>query len=168
LEGQKAADFCQHLEQNSQRYNGFNLLFGDAEELFYFGSATAPEPKVQQLPAGLYGLSNAVLDVDWPKVRLGKRRFETVVTAEDVEFDVLRGLMGDRRQAPDEALPQTGVPIEWEKLLSSLFIVSPAYGTRATTVFTLNEDGRYEFSESRFQASGELDGFAQEQFATEQ
>lgn len=165
LEGQTQPSFCEHLEQQAGRYNGFNLLFGDSDNLLYFGSSQAAEPRVQTLSPGLYGLSNAVLDAEWPKVLLGKRRFETVVNAETVEFDVLRGLMGDRRQAPDEALPKTGVPIEWERMLSSLFIVSPAYGTRATTVFTLDNDGCYEFSESRFQASGELDGFTQETFA---
>lgn len=167
LDGQPQPVFCQHLEQHSGRYNGFNILFGDAETLHYFGSSAESPAGVTDLQPGLYGLSNAGLDADWPKVRLGKRRFETVVQAAEVEFDVLRGLMGDRRQAPDAALPETGVPLEWERMLSSLFIVSPAYGTRATTVFTLDGDGRYQFTESRFQASGELAGFTQEQFAVE-
>lgn len=165
LEGQQKAAFCQQLEQSYGRYNGFNLLFGDDEVLFYFGSASGTEPSVQTLGPGIYGLSNASLDVEWPKVLLGKRRFQSLLSAESLDFDVLRGLMADRRQAPDQSLPDTFVPQDWERLLSSLFIVTPAYGTRATTVFSLDQSGRYNFSESRFLPSGELDGFTQESFA---
>ncbi|MDD9893796.1 MAG: NRDE family protein [Gammaproteobacteria bacterium] len=164
LEGEEQEVFCNHLESAAEDYNGFNLMFGDTAQLYYFGSAISPA-KVQTLAPGLYGLSNGVLDEAWPKVKLGKRRFETVVGAEEVGFDVLRGLMSDRRKAPDEALPNTGVPREWESLLSSLFIVSPAYGTRATTVFTLSNSGQSEFIETRFDSTGEVTGQTQEAFA---
>lgn len=164
LEGESTDSFSLHLNNDANAYNGFNLVFGDAKSLYYFGSAEE-KPVVRSLAPGLYGLSNGLLDEPWPKVKLGKRRFETVMQAEKIEFDVLRGLMSDRRPSPDEFLPNTGVPKELERLLSSLFIVSPSYGTRATTVLTRDAAGHCEVIETRYDAAGEVDGYSQEHFA---
>lgn len=166
LTGESSVDFQQHLEADAAIYNGFNLLFGDVKNLHYFGNRSQTR-KVQPLAAGIYGLSNALLDVPWPKVLLGKRRFETLVAYDDVELDVLSGLMTDRRPAPDGALPSTGMPIELERLLSSLFIVSPAYGTRATTVVTFDAKQQAAFKETRYAPSGAVSGEDLQRFAIE-
>ncbi len=65
-------------------------------------------------------------------------------------------LLADTRQACDFELPQTGVAPEWEKLLSSAFIRSPSYGTRASTVLRVRHDGRFDLSERSFDASGPI------------
>lgn len=157
LQGEPIADFQQHLESEATLYNGFNLLFADLNQLYYFSNRSEAR-KLQTLGPGIYGLSNALLDADWPKVKLGKRRFENLVAYDEVDAEVLRGLMTDRRQAPDEFLPSTGVPIELERLLSSLFIVSPAYGTRATTVLTINKQQQIGFTETRYEPTGMASG----------
>lgn len=168
LEGEAQAEFCQHLETSADAYNGFNLLFGDVQQLLYFGSTT-DSAVVQTLAPGIYGLSNGALNEQWPKVKLGLRRFESAVEASpEIDIEVLTGLMADRRTAPDKLLPQTGVPLEWERMLSSLFIVSPAYGTRATTVFGIGANGTVNFKESRFSPSGDLAGETHRQFELEQ
>ncbi|MNT36830.1 hypothetical protein D3C72_1729370 [compost metagenome] len=63
-------------------------------------------------------------------------------------------LLADERQAADFELPSTGVAPEWEKLLSSAFIRSPMYGTRASTVLRVRHDGRFDLSERSFDAGG--------------
>ena len=56
--------------------------------------------------------------------------------------EALLELLADRQRAADSELPSTGVPLEWERLLSSIFIASPGYGTRASTALLHHADGR--------------------------
>lgn len=87
--------------------------------------------------------------------RAGLRR---LVDDDRIEPDALFELLSDRRPAPEEELPHTGVPLEWERLLSSAFIVDPRYGTRASTVVLVGAAGRHEFEERRFDQDGEVEG----------
>lgn len=177
LEGEVLTSFSNHLEQDSAIYNGFNLLFGEvgsgtsvgSSKLWYFGNHKQP-CQVRRLAAGTYGLSNASLDTPWPKVVAGRQAFENVL-AKDLALmplsHELTTLMSNPAQASDEALPQTGVPLEWERLLSSLFIVSPAYGTRATTaicVENVNAVVSVCFAERQYAASGKPAAECDEQF----
>lgn len=181
LEGEALTSFGAHLEQDSRIYNGFNLLFGeigDVSQLFYFqnhsdtpSSDFPSQPcRLQPLEAGVYGLSNASLDSAWPKVEKGRAAFERML-AEDVTPDTLPAellaVMSDATPAADNALPQTGVPLEWERMLSSLFIVSPAYGTRATTAVCVEQHTaavNVRFVERQVAPSGESAGEHSEQF----
>ena len=166
LQGEPATQFIAELEQ-ADYYNGFNLLFGDREQLYYF-SNRSEQKTVQTLAPGIYGLSNGLLDEPWPKVRLGKRRFDAVLEQANLDVEVLSGLMRDRRPAPDDSLPSTGVPLALERMLSSLFIVSPGYGTRATTVFAYDLGGSVTFNELRYDPAGNEAGQANESFKLEQ
>jgi len=67
-------------------------------------------------------------------------------------------LLADREPADDATLPATGVPRERERMLSSAFIVSPDYGTRCSTVFTLARDGSANVVERSFDAAGNMTG----------
>jgi uncharacterized protein with NRDE domain len=64
-------------------------------------------------------------------------------------------VLADRRPAPDDRLPDTGVGIEWERLLSSRFIASPQYGTRSSTLVLVEGNGRIRFVERSFDAQGQ-------------
>ena len=61
---------------------------------------------------------------------------------------------------PDPALPATGVSLEWERLLSAIFVQSETYGTRAATVLIRNLDGRVVLEERGFNLRGEPEGVA--------
>ena len=87
-----------------------------------------------RLGTGLYGLSNALLDTKWPKVETGKEKFKQIIEEESLDYEALMSFMYDKTLAPDEKLPETGIGYEKEKLLSSMFIELPGYGTRNTTV----------------------------------
>ena len=56
--------------------------------------------------------------------------------------DALLRLLVDRTPAPDAELPDTGVPLEWERWLSPIFIDAPGYGTRSSTVLLVDNSGR--------------------------
>lgn len=139
------------LAGNLQHYSGFNLLVGDAHELWYFNSHTGvPE----QLSAGVYGLSNAALNTPWPKLVRARSALHECLSAPETE-DLLR-LLSDAQPAADAELPSTGVPYEWEKRLSSVFIASADYGTRASTALIRRADGSAQIIERRFGPIGAL------------
>ena len=64
-------------------------------------------------------------------------------------------------------MPSTGVSREWERLLSSPFIVSATYGTRCTTVVTVGRDGNVRLVERSFDPSGKPTGDVDYRFALE-
>jgi uncharacterized protein with NRDE domain len=127
-------------------YNGFNLLLGDATgngRLLAFSNVSMEK---HELAPGVYGLSNALLDTPWPKVGAGKTALEAALAALPDETGLWR-LLRDDTIHPDDALPATGVPLAWERLLSAAFIRGAGYGTRCSTVLKVGADGTASFDE---------------------
>jgi uncharacterized protein with NRDE domain len=133
-------DYLQHLAASANRYQGYNLLLGDAENLYWFSNEGATDPRNgQPLSPGIYGLSNGLLDASWPKTVSAKAQFASLLcqtAPDDAYFDML----SDTTRASDCRLPKTGVSLEWERLLSPICIESADYGTRASTLVRLNGD----------------------------
>lgn len=59
-------------------------------------------------------------------------------------------MLGDRTIADDQQLPETGVGVVWERILSPIFITSPTYGTRSSTLIFIDLDDRVSFMEKTF------------------
>jgi uncharacterized protein with NRDE domain len=96
----------------------------------------------------VHGLSNALLDTPWPKVERGREDLARILAGPEAELESgLFRTLALRDPAPDARLPDTGVGLEWERLLSSLFISMPGYGTRASTLLLVRHDGRVRFIE---------------------
>lgn len=131
-------------------YNGFNLLLGDGRRLVAFSNVTHER---HELAPGLYGLSNALLDTPWPKVGAGKTALEAALAHLPDEHR-LWALLRDDRTHPDHTLPATGVPLEWERLLSAAFIRGTDYGTRSSTVLTVSAGGVVTFDEQSWLPGG--------------
>ena len=123
--------------------NGYNLLAADGENLWW-SSNIGGEPRA--LAPGVYGVSNHLLDTPWPKVGAGKTALAQALDRLP-DDEPLFCLLQDDGIHPDEHLPQTGVPLDWERLLSSAFVRSPGYGTRGSTVLSINRDGSIAFDE---------------------
>ena len=120
------------------RHSGFNLLAADFSSGDCFWASNRSRYPVR-LAKGVYGLSNASLDTPWPKVQALKARLRSAVaaaTSVDALAQRLFDALADRAVAPDDTLPQTGVPLAWERRLSAAFIASPDrhYGTRCSTL----------------------------------
>ena len=149
----------EYLEEVTARrgeYRDFNLLVGQGATVVYGGSRI---PSPRKLSPGIYGLSNADLDTPWPKVVRARTRASTLLGAEEpISPDPFFALLSERAVAPDEELPDTGVGLDWERALSSAFIVTPEYGTRASTVVILRADGLLEMAERSFGPGGRLLG----------
>lgn len=148
-------------------YGGFNLIFGEVlgeRPQLHFLSNRVPGPT--PLPPGIYGLSNHGLDTPWPKLVRARDGLRDCLAADDPDLDDLFDVLGDRRQAADDALPETGVPYDWEKLLSAVFITSPVYGTRSSTVISFATDGTGMLEERAFDATGASSGVSRIEFRT--
>jgi len=106
-----------------------------------------------ELAPGIHGLSNHQLDTPWPKVGAGKTALEAALGGLPDEAPLFR-LLRDDTIHPDSALPATGVPLEWERLLSAAFIRSPDYGTRSSTIVMANDSGQVTFAEQTWLPDG--------------
>ncbi|WP_046173404.1 NRDE family protein [Domibacillus indicus] len=128
-----APAFLEELDREKNRYPGFNLVAGTQDELYAYGSRSGE--KAYLLPAGIHAVSNAFMNTPWPKTARVKKKMAGALNSREELFHML----GDRSAAADQALPHTGVPIEWERLLSPVFIESETYGTRSSTILEINE-----------------------------
>ncbi|MCD5997017.1 NRDE family protein [Pseudomonas sp. CDFA 602] len=146
---QSVEDYLTDIAGRAQEYTGFNLLAGDAERLFYLSSI---DPIPQLLGDGVYGLSNAGLNTPWPK--LLKTRSALIAQLENPQPAALLTMLNDAERPPEAELPDTGVGLATEALLSSAFIASPHYGTRASTVLIVQADGARQMIEHSFGPCG--------------
>ena len=137
------ASYLHELKADAKHYAGFNLIIGDSKELFWFSNETL---HAQILQPGVYGLSNGSLDTPWPKVNLAKTQFEKLMQ-QSAPDQAYFELLADTTPAPDHSLPQTGVSLEWERLLSSIFIQSDIYGTRVSSLIKCHVDGTAHLTE---------------------
>jgi uncharacterized protein with NRDE domain len=143
-----AAEYVAKID--GSQYSGFNLLLGDGEHLIYCSNR---DGKPRLLTPGIYGLSNHLLDSPWPKLVAARERFAKALPRLPDESAFFE-LLADQTIVADENLPRTGVPMEWERLLSAIFVKSESYGTRASTVLRKSADGNITVHENSFGPHG--------------
>jgi uncharacterized protein with NRDE domain len=136
--------YLSRVAESGALYNGFNLLTGTADALWYYSNYAN---RIQKLSNGVFGLSNHLLDTPWPKVHKGKSRFASIVDNSEIDKDDLFSLLYNEELASDNALPDTGLSRERERALSAMFIKTPDYGSRSSTVILIGRDNRLSFSE---------------------
>lgn len=151
-------DYLAALEGEAGDYGGFNLLLADAESLWY--ATNRATPFARALSPGIHGLSNELLDTPWPKLRRVRRGFEAWLEGGgSAESGELFALLGDRAPATEaEGLPSTGLEPEWERTLSSPFVLHETYGTRCSTIVAIEPTGGCYLAERRFDPRGALSG----------
>lgn len=145
--------FLATLYNQRHEYSGFNLLLGDGRQLCHFNSRSGLTTVLEE---GVHGISNADLNTPWPKLQRAQHALHACLP--DAPPEALLQLLSDSRQAADEHLPDTGIGLPSERLLSSVFIASPAYGTRASTALSMDANGNWQMIERSFGPQGELLG----------
>jgi uncharacterized protein with NRDE domain len=131
-------DYMQQLMIKNNQYPGYNLLAGDVGDLYYYSNIGQ---NLQKLESGIYGISNDLLNTEWPKVKIGKDGLTRIIYGnQDSLIEQLFTLLQKADPAPDDILPKTGVSLEWERRLSPLFIKSKTYGTRSSTIMLMSEN----------------------------
>ncbi len=145
-----AEQYLERVSRRASEYNGFNLFVADATGLFYFSNR---DGEARRLGPGTYGLSNHLLDTPWPKVTELKPRLDAAIR-DPLDPEAIRRILADRGVAPDAALPDTGVGLERERMLSAAFVISDAYGTRSTTALSVDANRKVRFNEWSFGPGG--------------
>lgn len=150
----------EYLRAVGAGYNPFNMIFGDGKRLAVYESVRGAG---RELGAGIYGLSNHLLDTPWPKVRIAKSRLAAALQDLD-DDDAVLGLLRDDRKAADDELPQTGITLEWERMVSSAFIRARDYGTRCSTIVRIDAVGGASFDEWSWDREGAETGRTSHRF----
>ena len=149
LTGNSSAEhYLKAVSKKSEAYNGFNLIAGDPSGLYYYSNRAT---RVRQLRPGLYGISNHLLNTAWPKIQKGKGLLKGQLSGrEKIDIEKIWGILADRSLPADKALPDTGVGLQWERILAPLFISSPDYGTRSSSIVLMEYSGQITFMERTF------------------
>ena len=141
------SQYLQELAPRASDFNGFNLVVANRTEVCYFSNR---QPGRKRLSTGIYGLSNHLMDTPWPKVVRGKNAVAEIMQRPFLSSDVFFNLLGDTQTASDDALPNTGMDIEFERLLSAAFIQGKVYGTRSSTILLINRNNRLKLEERSY------------------
>ena len=142
-------------------YAGFNLLTANTESLAYISNRGDP---LAALDDGIYGLSNASLDTPWSKVERSKERMRRLLDDDDINESSLLELLGDRSTV-EEDVYAAHLSEEQARAITAPFIVSDSYGTRCSTVVTIDTAGHVSFTEQRFDRDGAITGASRYSFA---
>ncbi|MGA7828239.1 MAG: NRDE family protein [Geobacteraceae bacterium] len=142
------AEYLERLQQRSHDYNGYNIIFGNWENLICYSNRGEVPPLLQP---GIHGLSNHLLDTPWPKVIRGKSALAEILSrGAEPAVEEIFSLLAERSIPDDNLLPDTGVGLETERLLAPLFITGPAYGTRSSSIILINKAAEVTFHERTY------------------
>lgn len=145
--------YMERVMSSAQSYAGFSLIAGDLGRLYFCSNRSTG---IEEIPPGVHGLSNHLLNTPWPKVKRGKQRLTELRGADKTELiRELFNLLGDRSVAPDVELPDSGIGLQRERELSPAFVTGDSYGTRASTVLLVDRDDEVTFIERVFGEQGE-------------
>lgn len=140
-------NYLDRVKENSADFDGFNLLVSDGNRLFYY-SNYGKEPS--ELPEGIYGLSNGLLNDPWPKTQLAKKQIQDSLLEPSAER--LLSILKSEEKYPENLLPKTGVSTEMEVDLSAQLIrIPPSYGTVSTSAVLRNNQGLTIVKERTFE-----------------
>lgn len=150
--------YLNSLQATAAHYQGFNLIVGDITQLYYFSNQNR---EIIPLCPGMHGISNHLLNTAWPKVELAKNLLASYLAITDeLDMTALFRILTDDSIPADRDLPNTGVGLQLERALSAIFIDYPraGYGTRASTVITLDNENLLHFYERTF-LNGQRDNY---------
>ena len=156
---QTNTELAAYCDDQAEQYEGYNLVKLSGREGWYYSNRD-PQPG-RRVFRGSYGVSNHLLQSPWPKLVRQRQRLDQMLAHRADHFttgqlhDALIDQLRDSEPAPDHLLPDTGVGIQFERFLSPPFIVGPTYGTRATTVVTVDDQGHCCVTEQAWQPGGE-------------
>lgn len=153
-----------YLERiDGSAYAGFNLIVGDGEDAAYLSNR---DGGVRALAPGLYGLSNALLDGPWDKVERSKRALATLLERNAIYERTVLGLLNDRAPGPVDEAETARLGEATARAITAPFIVTPEFGTRCSTVVTMDDRLRWRLLERRFDAQGEAVGESRFSFSS--
>lgn len=153
---QDSYSYLKKVSLEGHLYNGFNLLTAEfkakEDTMCYYGNRGSAEP-IHLKSAGIYGLSNSLLETPWNKLQQGKRLFTSVVDQtlprEGLIQELIKVLNNEELNTPDLAQESQGQGYSSQMLraLSAVCVRSPHYGTRTNTIILVDASGNVNFTE---------------------
>lgn len=141
-------EYLESVKANQTDYDGFNLLVSDGKQLLYFSNFGED---ILEVPVGIHGLSNGLLNDPWPKSVLAKKQLNEEIN-NIPKTESLLSILTSKETFPIQKLPDTGVPKEMEIGLSSQFIrLGSDYGTVSSSALVLKKSGDVTFKERSFE-----------------
>ena len=151
ISAQAPADYLKAIENSGKNYNGFNLVIGDINQLWWYSNK---KKNVLKIETGIHGISNHLLDTPWPKIKKTRSGLHDILnTSGPIDPEDIFRLLADTNHPKDDDLPDTGVGREWERVLSSVFVSSEIYGTRSSAVILLDNFGNLTFFERTYKTN---------------
>ena len=135
--------------------NPFNLFHADAKAAWHLSNH--PSPLRRALAPGIHGLSNGAHDEPWAKTRALEAALASWLAADEADFAPLLAALRDETELPGKGP---------ELRFSPVFIRNPLYGTRCSTVVTIDGAGHGRIFERRFDAEGTATGETELTFTT--
>ncbi len=140
-----ARTYAREVSREAERYSGFNLLLADRGGVHCV--TNRGDERLTELAPGCHGLGNDHLNAMEPKVTGGVAEFGRRLVGE-LETDELFALLADDEPAA-EAEPRG---TDLDRVRSARFIRGDVYGTRSSTVLTVERSGTITFEERSFDA----------------
>lgn len=142
-----AQEYFLSIKDSLKYYNGFNLILGSIDNLFYLSSIAG---EIKEITPGIHALSNAFLDTPWFKVENSKLKLKDAINNNQISEESLMQILDDKNFAEIENLPDTGIGKDLEKVLSSIFIKTENYGTRCSTILLVDNLNNVKFVEKSY------------------
>lgn len=142
--------YLKSIKTNHNAYDPFNLVLGSLDALWFYSNMNN---RTSKIVPGIHGLSNAFLNTPWYKVVKAKERLSELIY-KDFIIEELFSILDDREIPPDSLLPDTGVPKDLERTLSTIHIDTPTYGTLFKTAILIRKDGLVTYYEKKLESTG--------------
>jgi len=149
-------DYLADVQSRAEEYRGFNLLLSDGQSVFYFSNR---DNEIRRIQRGYYGLSNQLLDCDWPKVIAGRHLLEQQLANQQLANE-----QGRCDHTLSENLFRLLAYQGDGAAHTARFILGDTYGTSVSTVVKLGSD-TINFEERGFDSVGLATGTVRYSFA---
>ncbi len=149
ISNERPSDYIDQLSKNHDSYGGFNILLANDQQFFHYNNMLDEK---NEIPPGTHSLSNHTLNTPWPKAQRGKKELNEYLQTHPSHVcpKEIFNILANEEVAEDQFLPSTGVDLELERALSPLFIKTPHYGTRSSTVLMVDREKNVQFIERSY------------------
>lgn len=143
--------FLTKLKLSYRNYNPYNILFGNVNTTHHYSNISNNSTLLND---GIHGLSNHLMDSPWPKVIKSKNNLMNILKNDNFTTDDIFKILTNKEIVNDLELPKTGISPQMEKMLSPIFIQTPEYGTRCSTIILVDNDNITTFIERSYNNQG--------------